>query len=78
MPNKVFDHWVLQTWNGSAYVNTDTTVSAGGTFTVLKSDAKITDTSMGTVVAESDVVETGHYNYTVQLKAVYVDGVRVR
>ena len=69
---KVFDHWVLQTWNGSAFEDTDTAVIPGGTFTALKANAKITDQE-GNVVAPSDVVETGHYNYTIQLKAVYKD-----
>ena len=69
---KVFDHWVLQTWNGSAFEDTDTAVIPGGTFTALKANAKITDQA-GNVVAPSDVVETGHYNYTIQLKAVYKD-----
>ena len=71
--NKVFDHWVLQTWNGSAYVDTDTTVLPGETFAALKKDAKITDAESGNVVAPTAVVETGKYNYTIQLKAVYKD-----
>ncbi len=72
---KVFDHWVLQTWNGSAYVDKEgaAPILPGGKFTVLKSDAKITDATSGAVVAPSAVVDTGKYNYTVQLKAVYKD-----
>ncbi len=70
---KLFDHWVLQTWNGSEFVDTDITVLAGETFTVLKSNSKITDASTGAVVLPSDVVGTGSYNYAVQLKAVYKD-----
>ncbi|MBR4743405.1 MAG: InlB B-repeat-containing protein, partial [Oscillospiraceae bacterium] len=73
---KVFDHWVLQTWNGGEYVDTDTTVLPGETFTALKSDAKITkldaeNNDTGVVVAPSAVSEDEHYKYTIQLKAVY-------
>ena len=67
----VFDHWVLQAWNGTEYVNTTTTVLPGATFVIHRSDAKITDASTGAVVAPEDVSTTGNYNYTVQLKAVY-------
>ncbi|MBQ6052344.1 MAG: InlB B-repeat-containing protein, partial [Clostridia bacterium] len=72
---KVFDHWVVQTWSGTAYEDTATTVLTGGSFNVLKSDAKITDASTNPpeLVDPADVVETGHYSYTVQLKAVYKD-----
>ena len=70
---KLFDHWVLQTWDGEKYVDTETTVSAGGTFTIHMSDAKVTDAATHEVVDE--VIDDGqhHYNYAVQLKAVYKD-----
>ena len=63
---------MLQTWNGTAYEDTTTELVPGALFTALKANAKITDQE-GNVVAPSDVVETGHYNYTIQLKAVYKD-----
>ena len=70
---KVFDHWVVQTWNGTSYVDTETTVLPGQTFTVLKSNAKITDAVSGEVVAPANVVSSGKYKYTVQLRAEYKD-----
>ncbi len=72
---KVFDHWILQTWNGDAYANTDITVYAGDTFTILVANAKVTDASTGAIIPLADVIDDGihHYNYTVQLKAVYKD-----
>ena len=70
--DKVFDHWVLQTWNGTAYEDTTTELVPGALFTALKSDAKIEDET-GTVVAPSAVDEGNHYTYTIQLMAVYKD-----
>ena len=66
---------MVQTWNGTEYEDTDpaVTVSAGGTFTVLKSDARIKDADTQADVAASDVNEDGSYTYTVQLKAVHKD-----
>ena len=63
---KKFDHWVVQKWDGTAYVDTDVTVKPGSTFTVRKNDAK--------QEANADNTEDNpSYTYTVQLKAVYVD-----
>ena len=70
---KVFDHWMIQKWDGSAYAVTNKTVLPGVTFNVLKSDAKITLTGTDTVVAPTAVTDDGKYDYTVQLKAVYKD-----
>ena len=73
---KVFDHWQLQKWTGSAYVDKDgegTTFLPGETFKVYKADAKIIDKATNTLIAPEDVVETGSYIYTVQVKAVYKD-----
>ncbi len=70
---KVFDHWVVQRWNGSAFVDTDVTVTPGETFTALKSNARITNAGTETVVNPSDVVQGGNYDYRIQLKAVYKD-----
>ena len=70
---KVFDRWVLQTWNGTEYADTETEVLAGETFTILKSDAKITDAETDELVDPKDVNKEGEYKYTVQLKAVYKD-----
>ena len=70
--NKMFDHWVLQTWNGTEYVDTETEVYPGQSFTILKKDAKITDAETGALVAPSAVQDDGKYNYTVQLRAEYV------
>ncbi|MBR2555827.1 MAG: InlB B-repeat-containing protein, partial [Aeriscardovia sp.] len=72
-PAKQFSHWVVQSWNGTAYVDTAITVLPGETFVIKKSDAKITDRATGNLVNPDDVVSTGHYNYTVQLKAIYTD-----
>ncbi|MBR5640885.1 MAG: InlB B-repeat-containing protein [Firmicutes bacterium] len=70
--NKMFDHWVLQTWNGTKYVDTETEVYPGQSFTILKKDAKITDAETGALVAPGAVQDDGKYNYTVQLRAEYV------
>ncbi|WP_026506908.1 InlB B-repeat-containing protein [Butyrivibrio sp. MC2013] len=70
---KVFDHWQLQKWNGSEYVDTETSVLAGATFIAKKSDSRITLLGSNTVVAPEDVVEGNQYSYDVQLIAVYKD-----
>ena len=57
--NKVFDHWVIQHWNGTADVDSDNTVLAGQVFNIQKSDAKITDANTGAVVDPENVVATG-------------------
>lgn len=63
---KVFDHWVVQTWNGSEYVDTETTVLPGANFWVLKANARIEK-------QEGSTEENPKYKYTVRLKAVYSD-----
>ena len=78
---KVFDHWVLQTWNGEKYVDTDpkTIVFPGETFTVLKSNAKsvitewVNPNNHNDVSTQQDATHTeiSKATYTVQLKAVY-------
>ena len=70
---KVFDRWMVQTWDGSAYADTNKTVLPGVEFDVHKSDAKITKAGTETVVAPTAVVEGEKYDYTVMLKAVYKD-----
>ena len=73
-PNgKVFSHWVLQHWNGTTYVDTTITLLPGDVFSVLKSDAKITDATTNAVVSPDDVVGGVNYRYTVQLRAEYKD-----
>lgn len=73
---KRFSHWVLQTWNGSDFEDTSTTVVPGAEFSVLKANARITekvDSGDGDVVDPANVVEGNSYVYTVQLRAEYVD-----
>ena len=53
---KVFSHWVLQTWNGSEYVDTSTNVYPGESFTVLKSDSKTLVTQWVNPNDEEDVL----------------------
>ena len=45
----------------------------GGSFTILKSAAKITLAGTETVVAPEDVDPNSHYNYTIRLRAQYKD-----
>lgn len=61
-----FKYWVLQTWDAEngKYVDTDTTVLPGATFTVLKSMAK--EESIGT-----QGVDDYYLAYTVRLRAHY-------
>ena len=70
---KLFDRWVVQTWNGTEFVDTETTVLAGATFTVLKSNARITDRNTGDVIPANELASDGVYSYVVQLKATYKD-----
>ncbi|MBR5740432.1 MAG: InlB B-repeat-containing protein, partial [Firmicutes bacterium] len=69
---KVFDHWVLQTWDGEAFVDKDDVapILPGENFKVYIDDSKITDAS-GNVVAFENVETNKKYTYEVQLKAVY-------
>ena len=73
--NKVFDHWVLQTWNGTAFVDTELTALAGGEFTVDVNKAQIKDNATGEYVALANVIDDNEHSYTymISLKAVYVD-----
>ena len=67
-----FEYWVLQTWNGSAYEDTETMVLPGEGFTVLKSDAKKAerlDPDTGDPMTDDE--GNPLYTYTIQLKAVY-------
>ncbi|MBR5640886.1 MAG: InlB B-repeat-containing protein [Firmicutes bacterium] len=72
---KVFDRWMVQTWNPDTeeYDDTNNTYLPGVEFDVRKSDAKITKAGTETVVAPTAVVEGEKYDYTVMLKAVYKD-----
>lgn len=65
-----FKYWVVQTWNGTAYEDTETTVFPGDQFTVLKANAKITDED-GKVISSSTLDPDKKYTYTVRLRAVY-------
>ena len=72
-----FLYWVVQTWDSTAndgkggYVDTNEIVFPGDTYTVYKANAKITNNSDGSVVDEDEVVSSGSYTYTVQLRASY-------
>ena len=68
----VFSHWEVQKWNGSSYEPSGVKVYPDETFEVIADDAKITDKD-GNVVAKEDLTETNEYNYTVQLKAKYIE-----
>ena len=61
---KQFLHWVLQTWDGNKYVDTDTEVYPGDSFKVLKANAKVEE-------QEDSTEENPHFTYTVQLRAEY-------
>ena len=63
---KYFKHWVVQSWNGESYVDTDVTVQPGGTFQIHASDARI-------VPSEGSTPENPRNTYTVRLKAVWAD-----
>lgn len=54
-----FKYWVLQTWDGEKFVDTDIRVYPGGVFTVLKDNAR-------EIAVEGEKIE-----YTVQLRAEY-------
>ena len=62
---KKFSHWVMQKWDGTAYVDTDVTVEPGKNFTVLKENAKAEE-------LEGSTKEYPKYRYTIQLRAEYV------
>lgn len=67
-----FVGWVLQTWDGSKYVDkTGAVINPGDPFTVLKADAKIIDNATGNVITIDDVHDGGSYQYLVQLRAEY-------
>ena len=68
---KVFDCWVLQTWNGSDYVDTTTFLYPGDIFKVLVANSKIVDKATNQVVLLANVEVGNFYTYTVQLKAIY-------
>ena len=70
---KVFDYWILQKWNGTAFADTTTVIYPGGSFKVLKSNARITIKGTETVVLPSAVVDGQEYDYIIRLKAVYKD-----
>ena len=61
----VFSHWIVQKWNGSAFVD-DVKVFPGETFTVLASNAKVE------TLAQPDA-DGNTKSYTIQVKAVYVE-----
>lgn len=71
--DKVFKCWILQIWNGSAYVDTSTEVLPGGEFQVLRANSKIVDLSSGQDITVDQLDENGSYSYTIQLRAEYVD-----
>ncbi len=63
---KVFGHWVVQKWNGSAWEDTTEKVLPGDTFTVLASNAKVEDIANPQPGGDTK-------KYTVKLKAEYID-----
>ena len=61
-----FRYWVIQRWNGSAFVDTDEYVYAGDSFIVARANAHEED------IPESEQTEPGvTKRYTVSLKAFY-------
>ena len=67
-----FMGWVLQTWDGSKYVDkTGAVINPGDPFTVRKADAKIIDNATGNVITIDEVHDGGSYQYLVQLRAEY-------
>ena len=87
-PNKVFSHWVVQEWNGSAYVDGSVTVFPGSKFTVLKDNAKAMvvrwrdsdnntytpdEPTIGLVSPYPSYPNVDSAVYIVQLRAVYKD-----
>ncbi len=67
---KVFSHWVVQKWNGSAFEDTDKTVLPGEIFAVLVDNAQIKDED-GHVVTIDDIEKGKTYSYTVHVRAEY-------
>ena len=61
----VFDHWVVQKWNGSMWVDTEAEPFPGDRFEVKLDDAKATDASSSSPAGITKV-------YTIQLRAVYL------
>ena len=59
----MFEYWVVQKWNGTAYEDTDTIVYPGGEFKVNAEDAKITPVEG----------EAGKNTYTVQIRAHFAE-----
>lgn len=85
---KEFSHWVLQTYNGSSYEDvTDSRIYPGNPFTVLKLNAKVENARWCAPGNESNCVSTTpgsttapdathtdyRADYTVKLRAEYVD-----
>lgn len=69
---QVFTNWTVQRWNGSAYEDTDVTVLPGQTFTVKLDDSRVQDADNEYAdISLDDVVESGHYRYTIKLVAQY-------
>ena len=66
-----FLYWVVQEWNGEAFVDTEIHAYPGDTFTVEAINSKITDGN-GTVVAFENLLEDGtKYNYVLRVRAEY-------
>ena len=70
---KVFKEWVVQRWNGTAFEDTEVKVLPGRTFKVLLDNSKVVDNDTNQVISLDEVVNGGHYTYTIQIKAVYED-----
>ncbi len=86
--NKEFSHWVLQTYNGSSYEDVaDSRIYPGAPFTVLKANSKVENarwcvpgnssdcisTTPGSTVAPDATHTDYRADYTVKLRAEYVD-----
>lgn len=85
---KEFSHWVLQNYNGSGYEDvTDSRIYPGAPFTVLKANAEVTNarwcapgssancvsTTPGSMVAPDATHTDYRAEYTVKLRAEYLD-----
>ncbi len=71
---KEFKRWVLQMWNGTEFVPTETKVLPGDTFKVLASQAQILDNETGEPVPQGTKLDPdGSYTYTIKLVAEYGD-----
>lgn len=86
--NKEFSHWVLQSYNGSSYEDvTGSRIYPGAPFTVLKANSKVENarwcvpgnssdcisTTPGSTVAPDAIHTDYRADYTVKLRAEYVD-----